>query len=156
MAETLMETDTGFRIRLADEGDIKRIAEMEKFCFSDPWSEESVRKEIMENPRAFYVVGERDGMVQGYVGVWCIIDEGDITNVAVAPEFRRKHLAENLIKTLMDITEKEGINRWTLEVRVSNTPAIKLYEKMGFTSAGIRKAYYQDNHEDALIMWAEH
>lgn len=82
-----------------------------------------------------------------------IFDEGHITNVAVRPEFRRKHIAENLINVMVSVTEDEDITSWTLEVRESNEPAKALYRKLGFIEAGLRKGYYQDTNEDAIIMW---
>ncbi len=140
-------------VRQAEERDIKPMAEMDILCFSAPWSEESFAQEIRENRMAFYIVAEIDGRMAGYAGLWCIVDEGHITNVAVHPDFRRRGVGEALISVLLDHTIKNGILSHTLEVRVSNTPAISLYSKFGFESAGLRKNYYEDNGEDAIIMW---
>ena len=93
------------------------------------------------------------GHVCGYVGVWKILDEGHITNVAVAPEYRRMHIGRAMLETLFEVTGQAGIERYTLEVRASNEPAIRLYEGLGFKSEGIRPGYYEDNGEDAVIMW---
>lgn len=139
-------------IRIADSGDIDRIAELEEICFSDPWTRESVRQEIEENPLALYIVAEAEEKVVGYAGIWWIVDEGHITNVAVDPQYRGKHIGEAIIATMLDVARKEGIDRFTLEVRVSNEPAKNLYRKFGFVEAGVRPKYYKDN-EDALIMW---
>lgn len=140
-------------VRAAELKDAPEIAEMEKLCFTTPWSLESIQYEIADNKLALYVVGEVDGKVVGYVGIWLIVDEGHITNVAVHPDWRRKHIGEAIIKTLIDVTESHGVVAHTLEVRASNIPAQKLYEKFGFMSVGIRQGYYEDNGEDAIIMW---
>ena len=89
----------------------------------------------------------------GYIGVWKIVDEGHITNVAVSPDYRRMQIGSALLKNMLEITAEEGIVRHTLEVRTGNEAAIGLYEKFGFETAGVRKGYYEDNGEDALIMW---
>jgi len=155
-------------LRKATENDIKRMAEMELICFpEEPWSENMIYEDIVKNDRAFYIVADISdelsedklkemkltGPVIGYIGVWQILDEGHITNVAVDPNFRRKHIGKALVSTMIEVTKNNGISSWTLEVRPSNSQAIKLYEKMGFTEAGLRKGYYENNNEDALIMW---
>ena len=140
-------------VRLAEERDIIPMAEMDILCFSAPWSEESFRKEITENRLAFYIVAEISGRMVGYAGLWSIVDEGHITNVAVHPDFRRKGIGEALISVLLNHTLEKGILSHTLEVRASNDPAISLYLKFGFEPAGLRKNYYEDNGEDAIIMW---
>ena len=98
---------------------------------------------------------KRQGKVIGYAGIWKIADEGHITNVAVEPLHRRKSVGDMLIAALIEVTEEQGITRHTLEVRKSNISAIRLYEKHDFKIEGERKAYYEDNGEDALIMWRE-
>lgn len=155
-------------IRKAEEKDVLAIEQIEKQCFTVPWSYESLHKDIVENNLAFYIVAEiagqehdragqegspAAGQVCGYVGVWKILDEGHITNVAVAPEFRRKHIGRAMLETLFEVTGQAGIERYTLEVRAGNRPAIKLYEGLGFRAEGIRPGYYEDNGEDAVIMW---
>lgn len=140
-------------VRQAEERDIKPMAEMDILCFSAPWSEESFRKEIKENRLAFYIVAEINGRMVGYAGLWSIVDEGHITNVAVHPDFRRKGIGEALITVLLSHTRENGILSHTLEVRASNDAAISLYSKFGFVPAGLRKNYYEDNGEDAIIMW---
>ena len=131
------------------------MALMDILCFSAPWSEESFEREIKENHLAFYIVAEVDGALAGYAGLWCIVDEGHITNVAVHPDWRRRHIGEALISVLLEHTLKNGIKSHTLEVRASNDPAISLYKKFGFEPAGLRKNYYEDNGEDAIIMWRQ-
>ena len=169
-------------IRKAVAADAAAIAELEKKCFADPWSYESVYYDVVENKLAFYLVAEvrgelqgqargeapasapsggawpREGaepLIAGYAGIWNVAGEGHITNVAVAPERRRQHVADALMEVLLSVTEADGIRSHTLEVRKSNAPAISLYEKHGFRIAGERRGYYQDNGEDALIMWRE-
>ena len=133
--------------------DIDDMELLEQQCFVTPWSRESLRYELAENPLALYVVAEISGHVAGYVGVWSIVDEGHITNEAVSPDFRRRHIGMALIDTMLKVTAGSGIRSHTLEVRASNAPAIGLYKKFGFTEAGLRKGYYEDNGEDAIIMW---
>lgn len=149
-------------IRKAEAKDVLAIEEIEKQCFVVPWSYESLYQDIVENKLAFYIVAElaagqdgsgTAGQICGYVGIWKIFDEGHITNVAVAPEYRRKHIARAMLEALMEVTAEAGIERYTLEVRAGNEPAIRLYEGLGFKSEGIRPGYYEDNGEDAIIMW---
>ncbi len=146
---------TDMIIREAKLDDVHSIAELDKLCFSMPWSEVSFLKEISENNIALYLVAEIAGQIVGYAGMWLIIDEGHITNVAVHPNFRRRHIGEAIVSVLLAEAQAEGITRQTLEVRVSNFAAQRLYEKFGFQACGIRKGYYEDNHEDAIIMWRE-
>ena len=144
-------------IRRAEEKDLEAIAEMEKECFpEDPWSYDAFYNEIVENDKTIYLIAEADGKPAGYMGIWEILDEGHITNVAVRPGFRRMHIAEAIISEILRITAEDGVNSWTLEVRVDNEPAIRLYEKMGFRREGIRKRYYAYDGTDALIMWKWH
>lgn len=140
-------------VRQAEEKDIKPMAEMDLLCFTAPWSEASFDMEIRENRLAFYIVAEIGSRLVGYAGLWRIGDEGHITNVAVHPDFRRRGIGEALVTVLLTHTIKNGILSHTLEVRVSNAPAISLYSKFGFEVAGLRKNYYEDNGEDAIIMW---
>jgi len=140
-------------IRQARPGDAGDIYEIEQICFPDPWSQDSIRYELEENERAFYIVAEHSGKVVGYVGLWWILDEGHITNVAVTPGYRNRKIAEGMLRVLIDHTESAGIHHHTLEVRRSNEAAISLYEKFGFEIEGVRKGYYRFGGEDALIMW---
>ena len=140
-------------IRQAAPEDANDIFEIEEMCFPDPWSLESIKYELEENERAFYVVAEHSGKVVGYAGLWWILDEGHITNVAVRPGYRNRKIAEGIITVLLEHTESQGVLHHTLEVRRSNQPAINLYEKFGFEVCGVRKGYYQFDREDALIMW---
>lgn len=149
----------GFLIRRAVAYDAEQIHEIETQCFSDPWSTKSILEDICENQQAYYLVAAEGGngledsqKILGYVGVWKIVDEGHITNVATAMEVRRQHIGSQLIESLISDLASQGIEKITLEVRESNEPAIGLYEKYGFEKIGLRKGYYH-NGENAIIMW---
>ncbi|MCT4619750.1 MAG: ribosomal protein S18-alanine N-acetyltransferase [Marinisporobacter sp.] len=133
--------------------DIEDVFEVEQKSFSVPWTKDAFVSEIIHNEKARYVVLEIDGKVLGYGGFWKILDEGHITNIALHPDIRGKGYSNLMIEELLKIAEKEKIVGMTLEVRASNKVAQGLYEKYGFKSCGIRPKYYQDNGEDALIMW---
>lgn len=120
--------------------------------FPIAWSRESFEKELL-NIFAKYFVAVKDGRVLGYGGMWIIIDEAHITNIAVHPNYRGKGLGDNILKAMIQQCKSQRVTAMTLEVRSSNEPAKNLYKKYGFREEGIRKAYYEDNHEDALIMW---
>jgi ribosomal-protein-alanine N-acetyltransferase len=143
----------GFSIRPADENDVKPITDMDKICFDLPWSETSFFEEITGNSIAKYIVAEIAGKIVGYAGIWIILDEGHITNVAVHPQFRRQGIAKALVSALIEISEAAGVKVYTLEVRASNKSAVSLYKYFNFEECGIRKEYYEDNNEDAIIMW---
>lgn len=142
-------------IRNADKNDVDEIAELEKQCFSVPWSRESLEYDITENHMSTYITAVIHGRIAGYVGFWTILDECHINNVAVSPGFRKQHIGSRLIETMIDRCKKAGVNSFTLEVRKSNFSAIGLYEKYDFKAFGERKGYYEDNGEDAIIMWRE-
>ena len=110
-------------------------------------------QELSVNERAMYFVAEIDGQIAGYAGLWQIVDEGHITNVAVAPQFRRQKLATAILEAFLSEGRARGIRAFTLEVRASNIAAQELYRKFGFQSAGYRPGYYEDNKEAAMIMW---
>lgn len=143
-------------IRTAEERDIKPMADLDVICFAEPWSEEAFKGEIMENDKAFYIVAEIGGQLAGYAGLWAIVDEGHITNVAVSPENRRRGIGRAIVATLIEVAEQNGLNSFTLEVRESNLAAQALYKEFKFKPAGIRKGYYLDNGENAIIMWRIH
>ena len=137
-----------------NEGHVKAVAELEKICFSDPWSENSVASEL-KNKLALWLVAEEEGKVAGYIGSQTCTDESDVMNVAVHPDFRRRGIAESLVNALVDELKAIESRCLTLEVRASNVPAISLYEKLGFAEIGRRKNYYRNPREDALIMRKE-
>ncbi len=132
--------------------DIDGVFEVEKSCFEDYWSKEAFKKEMTNNV-ARYLVAKIDHKVVGYVGIWFVLDEGHITNVAVHKDYRGKKIGDKLVKSLVELSKENNIASMTLEVRVSNLPAQNLYKKYGFKLAGIRKEYYSNNKEDAMIMW---
>ena len=140
-------------IRQAEPKDAGDIYEIERLCFADPWSMDSIKFELEENARAFYIVAEHSGSVVGYAGLWWIEDEGHITNVAVKPGYRHRKIAQGIVGTLIEHTSSAGVLHHTLEVRRSNEAAINLYTKFGFEVEGVRKGYYKLENEDALIMW---
>lgn len=131
---------------------IEQVYAIEEKCFSIPWSKKSFEKEINENKMAIYLVALKDEQVLGYAGMWHVINEGHITNVAVSPEYRRQGIGESLINKLIEIAKEKEMIGITLEVRTSNEIAKNLYKKHGFLLEGIRKEYYE-NKEDAFIMW---
>lgn len=133
--------------------DIDRILEIEYASFTTPWSREAFYNELYQNQFAVYLVLEEKGEVVGYCGVWIVIDEAHITNVAILPEFRGKGLGEAMMRKLMLVAKAKGAETMTLEVRVSNNVAQSLYRKLGFQEGGIRKNYYVDNQENGLVMW---
>ncbi|MFV9511851.1 ribosomal protein S18-alanine N-acetyltransferase [Tepidibacillus sp. LV47] len=147
-----MNTDR-IQIRRATIGDVDRIWEIEQLSFSTPWSLQAFVNELTTNKYAYYFVLEFDQKIVGYVGMWLLFDEAHITNVAIDPAFRGKKLGELLMRYVMNTAKAFGANRMTLEVRVSNHVAISLYKKLGFKEEGIRKNYYADTFEDAIIMW---
>ncbi|HPF18071.1 MAG: ribosomal protein S18-alanine N-acetyltransferase [Eubacteriales bacterium] len=133
--------------------DAAAISELEILCFSSPWSKEAFTKELAENPAAWYLVGEIEGRIVASAGLWLIVDQGHIINVAVHPDFRRQGIGKALIAEMLRRTEPEGVVSYTLEVRTSNRAAIALYLEFGFCPAGIRKNYYENPAEDALLLW---
>ena len=133
---------------------VAEIAQLEKICFSDPWSEKSVASEL-ENTLSCWLAAIENGQVAGYIGSQTVCGETDMMNVAVHPEHRRKGIAEALILGLIDELKTMESHCLTLEVRASNAPAIALYEKLGFSEIGRRKNYYRNPREDALILRKE-
>lgn len=133
---------------------VSQVAELEKICFSDPWSENSIAYELT-NPLSLWLVAVEDERVAGYVGSQSVMGESDMMNVAVHPDFRRRGIAEQLVTELIALLADMGNHSLTLEVRTSNAVAISLYEKLGFTQIGIRKNYYRNPREDALILRKE-
>ena len=133
---------------------VPQVAALEKICFSDPWSENSVASEL-ENPLSCWLVALDGETVAGYVGSQTVMDETDMMNVAVHPDFRRQGVARTLILALIGELKKRGSRCLTLEVRASNDPARALYESLGFAHVGTRRNYYQNPKEDALILRKE-
>lgn len=132
---------------------IDSVLVIDTLCFPTPWSKESFQKEIENNKFARYIIAKKGEVVIGYAGMWLILDEGHITNIAVHPEYRGIGAGKLLLEALIEICKIELVNSITLEVRKSNIVAQSLYKKYGFVEEGIRKEYYGDNREDAIIMW---
>ena len=137
-----------------NEGHVAQVAALEKLCFSDPWSETSVASEL-DNPLSLWLIAEEEGTVLGYVGSQTVLGEADMMNLAVAPEARRQGTGRALVLALVDALTEKGSHSLMLEVRVSNTPAQKLYESLGFSQVGRRPKYYVNPREDALILRKE-
>jgi len=140
-------------IELMKAEDIPQIMEIERMCFVTPWHENSFYAELNHQPACYLVahIGER---VVGYGGMWVIMDEAHITTLAVHPAYRRQHIGERLLLGLLEVAIARRARRATLEVRASNSAAQRLYAKYGFSAVAIRKGYYADTGEDALVMWS--
>lgn len=135
---------------------VDEVIKIEEQAYGDHhWSKDSFYSELSNELAHYYSALDLEGNLIGYAGSWQILDEAHITTIAIKPEFRRKKIAEALLNRILEDCYKNEIKYITLEVRASNKPAISLYEKYGFKSLGIRKGYYQNNNEDALIMWTE-
>ena len=133
---------------------VAQIAELEKLCFSDPWSEKSIETELTCRLSLWLVALEEDKVV-GYVGSQTVLDETDMMNIAVHPDYRRQGIAEKLIDALISALKEKGSRGLMLEVRASNESAIALYQKLGFIQVGRRPNYYRNPKEDALILRKE-
>jgi ribosomal-protein-alanine N-acetyltransferase len=143
-----------FDIREAVRADAAALAEIEKLCFTPPWSSEEILREIEENELAYYIVCADGRRVISYAGLWTVLNEGHITNVAVHPDFRGRGIGSTVLEALIGRTRRRaGLTDFTLEVRASNTAALRLYEKAGFREEGRRRGYYAEPPEDAIIMW---
>ena len=141
-------------IRPMEEAYVPQIAQLEKLCFSDPWSESSIASEL-SNPLSCWLVAMEGEQVAGYIGSQTVMGESDMMNVAVNPDFRRQGVAQTLILALVEALKARGSHWLMLEVRQSNAPARALYEKLGFAEVGRRKNYYRNPKEDALILRKE-
>lgn len=133
---------------------VAAVAEMERQCFSDPWSEKSVASEL-DNPLSLWLIAEADGVVAGYVGSQTVLDRADMMNLAVSQDFRRQGIGEQLVNSLTEALAEKGVKTLLLEVRISNEPAKQLYQKLGFEIVGKRPRYYEKPREDALILRKE-
>lgn len=132
--------------------DIPAVVEIEKECFSLPWSEKSFAESIAREDTIFLVCVDKTDTITGYIGMYVSFDEASITNVAVASQFRKKGCGELLVIAAKEAAKTAGAESIFLEVRVSNVPAISLYKKQGFENLGIRKKFYEHPVEDAIIM----
>ena len=134
---------------------LDEVAELERICFSTPWSRNMLAEELDNALSAFLVARDESGKVVGYAGLQVVLDEGYITNVAVRPECRRQGIAGKLLQVFLDFAQGNHLAFLTLEVRASNYDAIALYGSRGFRSVGRRKNYYEHPKEDAIIMTKE-
>jgi ribosomal-protein-alanine N-acetyltransferase len=135
--------------------DLDRVLEIEALSYPTPWSRRAFQSELTDNTYAYYFVARHAGVIIGYVGMWVILDEAHITNIAVHPGFRRKAIGRRMLMAMFEEAKRRGATRMTLEVRVSNFSAQALYRDLGFVDRGIRKGYYSDTNEDAIIMWKD-
>ena len=142
------------RIETMNSSHVDQIAQLEKLCFSDPWSANSIASEL-DNKLAFWLVATEEDRVAGYIGSQTVMDETDMMNVAVHPDYRKQGIATALIVGLVGELRKKGSHCLTLEVRASNENAISLYRKLDFQQIGLRKNYYHNPKEDALILRME-
>ena len=143
------------RITRMRHSDIEAITRLEVICQPLPWSANAYTTEL-NNPNAYYAVAKTDeGEIAGYGGIWVVMDELHVTNIATNPVMRGRKVAERLLIRLMQEGIRRGATRATLEVRQSNHPAHNLYLKYCFEDVAMRKQYYSDNRENAIIMWAE-
>ena len=148
-------TGSGLIFKKVTKKHVGDVFALEKACFAHPWTYNMFYTDICENDITEYIIAEIDGVHVGYGGMWIILDEAHITNICTHPNFRRRGIASMLLSKLMSIAASKGADRMTLEVRVSNVAAMKLYESMGFHVCGKRNCYYSDNGEDAYILWVE-
>ena len=137
-----------------DNRHVAQVAALEKQCFSDPWSESSVASEL-SNPLSAWLVAMDGDVLAGYVGSQSVMGESDMMNIAVDAHYRRQGIAQALVEALVAQLKEKGNHSLTLEVRISNQPAIALYEKLGFAQVGRRPNYYRNPKEDALILRKE-
>ena len=147
------------KIKPMEKNDVDGVIAIESLAYGKHhWSKDSFLSELSNDLAHYFSVFTQIGGEEkliAYCGCWQILEEAHITNIAVNPEFQRKHIGEAMLMTLINDCYKNLVKYITLEVRAGNKPAIGLYEKYGFKSLGVRKGYYQDNNEDALIMWTE-
>jgi ribosomal-protein-alanine N-acetyltransferase len=141
-----------YKIVTVTEAELLQIEQIEQQCFSCPWTVEQLRSQLHDAHHEFIAAVDESGTVLGYVGMMYVLDEGYISNVAVAPEFRRNGIADKLIEELMTMCKSLNLSFVTLEVRAGNEPAKSLYAKHGFVAVGTRKNYYDLPKEDAILM----
>ena len=134
------------------EEDIDSVLDISSLSFSIPWSKDSYIQELT-NPIARYLIAKIDDKVVGFMGTWIVLDESHITNIAVHPNYRKQGIGSSLLEEFLKYCKSQGCIAYTLEVRNSNKAARTLYEKYNFKQEGVRKGYYEDTKEDAIIMW---
>ena len=150
--------DINYNIRQAKIYDVPAIARLEENTSNTPWSAASITQDVTKNDRAYVAVVTLPGAeedlpdVIGYADMWTVAGEAQLNNIAVEAGYRGQHIGEMLLSHMLDKAESFGCELMTLEVRISNTTAISLYTKMGFKQNAVRRGYYRDNHEDAVLM----
>lgn len=143
-------------IRRMTEADVDGVYAVETASFSKPWTREDFVREMTVNVCARYLVAEENGRIAGFAGAWIVLDEAHVTNIAVLPEYRKRGIGKALTESLMQYAANLGVVYATLEVRRSNEAAKRMYRAAGFEYVGVRKRYYEDNGEDALIYCCQH
>lgn len=152
MQERAHEDVTIELMKMKDLGD---VMEVEQRCFTIPWSRYAFTCELKDNEFSHYIVAKVRDRIVGYGGMWLVLNEAHVTNVGVLPEYRGLGIGELIMRSLMSMAKDRGADKMTLEVRKSNYVAQNLYSKLGFEPCGIRRGYYVDNKEDAVIMWLD-
>lgn len=142
-------------IRLMTADDIDGVMEVELSSFTSPWKEDDIYHDLTRNPFSDYLVVEKDDEIIGYCGAWTVADSAQITNIAISPHERGNGYGEMLLKRMIELVKIRGASQMSLEVRKSNYVAQNLYKQYGFKPVGIRENYYQDDGEDAIVMWVE-
>lgn len=140
------------QFKVADSRHVDQMHDLEEAIFPVPWSYESLAQDVCEHEIAVYIVGMCEDEVVSYAGLWYVLEESHVTNIAVKEKYRRQGIGQNMLKILFDSAKELNVKTMTLEVRESNDSAIAMYEKVGFIKVGRRKKYYSDNFEDAIIM----
>lgn len=153
MKERLVFVMIDYTVHDMDISHIDDVVIIENLSFKTPWTKDAFMSEITRNKCAKYKVLIKDNRVVAYGGMWVILDEAHITNIAVHPEYRGMGLGNTIMSELISLAVNNGVSAMTLEVRINNTAAINLYKKYGFIEEAVRKNYYQDTGEDAIIMW---
>ncbi len=133
--------------------DLNQVLEIENLSFLNPWTRRMYLSEVSEKDKSYFVVAKLEDRIIGYGGFWFIVDEAHLTNLAVHPDFRKQGIGTQIMQYLLNLSKQLGVKRATLEVRVSNVIAQKFYTKFGFIPIALRKKYYPDGKEDAVIMW---
>lgn len=152
--EEVPEYPVAISIELMQSADCETVAALDVLCFPAPWTVSAYYTEV-HNPSAYYIVARSDGRIVGYAGMWLIMDEAHITTLGVDPEFRCMKIGERVLIHMLDEAISRGARRATLEVRRGNLAARDLYAKYDFHIVAIRKGYYANNNEDALVMWVD-
>jgi ribosomal-protein-alanine N-acetyltransferase len=142
-------------LRRLEAGDLDAVEEIERTSYPTPWSRAMFAAELQKSSSLAIGAYHETGELVGYAIVSRYVDAWHVMNIAVVPEFRRRGIARSLLERLFEVTAADPRRGYTLEVRVSNADAIRLYERLGFEARGLRRGYYTDNREDALIMWRE-